>query len=269
MAQAPWHAADYKYRALICIPVASTTADHVTIIPPAEYDPFWAQVQSTGFDVRFYDANGVAKDHNRTSWTYASRSALFTVEYADYTLATDNTEFMWMYWGYTSATDASTAVATVGGVADCLYIGQASPQRLVVARVNPPGATAPLTRIAKTSWEEIYVWFDLTEFQGDLAQGASYTRESSSFYLASVDWDSTAGTGVYSAGTRDAAMTTQADTAAYEHEGRVYVGVYVTGGTDGDDYTIVWRGVFSEPGNASGESVEARALLQVRDPDEV
>jgi hypothetical protein len=276
MAGVIWHAANYSYRALITVPTASTTADSFVWVPQAWWDAFWTTVLSTGFDVRFYDGNGGGPvQHERATWTYASKIASFEVLYADAFGATDYSEFYWVYWGFAAATDSSAATPTVGPVTETMAPILTPPAgRLVVARTSDPGAETPPARISKTTAETITVWWDITAMLGELGE-TFYTRKSAIYALLNVDWDAATGTGVYVGGVRDPAGapdTTQADTLAFEDaEGRTYIGITYTGGTDGGDYTASLRftvDAVSQGVGPTSQILEAVALIQVRNPSE-
>jgi len=279
MAQMHWHDTNYSKRMMICVPTPSAAAGpYISVTVPAWFDAFWNVIQSTGFDVRFYygaDSGGGTTAYNRSSWTYASRVGVFNVEINDYSGATDVSEYFWIYWGYASATDGSTAATTTNLVSHTIAVAQPRAEDTVLALREPPGTATPTQRIEKTSYEERLIWWDITEMLGR-SYSTGYGREASEFSLYSVEWDATAGTGVYVSGARDPAGapdTLQAITHMVETEdGRTYVGIFVEGGTAGNDYTFSLRLFLSFPPATSTAlydyKAEARCLLQVRDPAE-
>jgi hypothetical protein len=276
MAATRWHADGYSYRAAITVPTASLTADSLIWDPAAWFDPFWDNVLPTGYDVRFYDALGTLLQHERATWTYASRSASFEVAYADVSAAATNSELIWAYWGNASATDASAATPTVSSVVASMRIIDPTTQannRVVVALPEAPGNETPSQRISKTTWEQIMVWWDITDLLGDTGL-TSYDRPLPNYSLGYVYFDTSAGTGLYTGGTRDDATApdiVQGSTSINEANGRTYVGVWLTGGTVDTDHVLSLR-IALLPTDPivtwSTPLIEARALVQVRNPDE-
>lgn len=157
MAGPTWYDSNYLYRAPIVVDgsAASAGIKDANFAPHSTHE-FWLTVQSTGYDVRFTAEDGFSLlAYNRAAWNYSARSASFDIDSLVHH-TTNTMTVIWMYWGYSGATDGSTSPA----------IASALNAYIAAAGVTPPfgtiesetvGTTSPTIRIQKTSGETLGV----------------------------------------------------------------------------------------------------------------
>lgn len=223
-----WHDATQTKRASVAVWAGSAAAGtyDVTVAPPADFEEFWASVMSSGYDVRFYSADGTALAYNRSSWTYASRTASFRVT-GVVTDATNQIVQIFMYWG-ASTTDGSTSPSVGQGPLTSAFLYAATPAKVVNAGPQPAGATSPAVVLTKATGDTIWIWWDVASL---LLQRE--TRYNGFYSLEEVHrvTDVTITTG----GSAQAAMTSESATKI--KDGR-YIVTQHTAGTTATEYTV-------------------------------
>jgi len=116
-----WHKSDYSYR--IEWSVSNSNSFQVEdyrikfdIIDSTDYNTFWNTVQSSGYDVRWTDSNGNDLSFYRAVWDYSGKDADFWVVLPN--ISASGSITVYMYFGYASATDASSQANTCPGGID-------------------------------------------------------------------------------------------------------------------------------------------------------
>lgn len=246
----------YQFRALIT--VTSDGTDDVTITVPPDWDEFWDNIQSDGDDIRVTTFDGVTDiDYQWASFTYGTRTGVIEVDnYSSVTYAESGV--LWLYFGNAAATDGSASFTASTPVDGFIHLGR--PGNLVLdVTPDPPGATVPSQRIAKTSTAEIWVWWRLIDLE---KRSAPYNRSTSYEELKAVMHASVQTGGMDQSGMYDYNELRMVEGA----DGLTYIRSLILGGSDGTDYTITFNVV---TGNGSSTRTQtARALLEVRDPAE-
>ncbi|MCR4316855.1 MAG: DUF2341 domain-containing protein [Planctomycetes bacterium] len=110
-----WYDTAWPYRQPVTIDATANSADltdyQVTIDVDSSNADFWANVETTGFDVRFTDEDGTTVlTYFRDSWNYAGQTAKFFVKVPSIPVAT--TKDILMYYGNASAGDVSDDAGT-------------------------------------------------------------------------------------------------------------------------------------------------------------
>lgn len=236
----------------------------VRISIDAEHDEFWDNVRSDGFDVRFVNGSNFVETYKRTTWDYANKSAVFELNGITFLGVANEVNVRWMYWGNANAADGAslpTIGTTIPGV---VHLGR--PQGAIYqAQLPRPGATTPLDEFGKTTTDEMLIWCDLS----DILEKSSTPLNGHNGWEAphSLVMDVQQG-GVSQAGLFDAARCRFVELAP----GEIYVGLFVKGGTDANDYTIVPRIQTTHIHVLSTENyyreLYPRALLRVNDVNE-
>lgn len=156
-----WHLSTHTKRASVTAFNSGTAGNYdVTVAPAADFEEFWSSVLSSGYDVRFYSADGTALAYNRGTWTYASRAASFRVA-ALPSSAQNQAVHFFMYWGYSSATDGSTSASSGNLISSSAILYAATPAQVVNAGPQPVGATSPAVTITKSTGDTILLWWDV------------------------------------------------------------------------------------------------------------
>lgn len=244
-----WYNASWRRRRPIAVNNAAGAASpqDVTLTIPVEDDLFWNNVLSTGYDVRFAGADGsTLVAYKRTSWTYASRAAVFELSAL---VVETGACAAWLYWHNPQATDGATTPTIASAKTGTVFLGQ--PRGFAVA-VQPerPGATAPRQVFAKASADERWVWWD---FRDQLHPAASPIAGSKAWEeIRTVS-------AVQVLDDAEAAQAGMVDTSKTRLlEGRV--GTWLKGGTSGEDYVALCR-----VKTTLDRVLEARCRVRVRD----
>ena len=112
----------YRWPLAIAPGAAASTAIRVSVQPSPGLEKFWDAIDSNGYSVRFADATGGPLPFNRASWTYASRSAEFRVQFTTPSgTATADVHIIYMYVKKAAPPLADSSVADT---ASTMYAGQ-------------------------------------------------------------------------------------------------------------------------------------------------
>lgn len=198
-------------------------AEHKTL------DDFWDNIDASGEELRMVDPSGLVElDYQLISFSKANRTGTIRVEGFDF--SSNNQTMIWLYHDTVSAAgDGSTTVSSSNPGPGYAYTGR--PNRIVRNFTQRPGSTRPRSSISKGSDESIVVWFDLTDL----------LIRSVRPYNNRTIWEEPAGVKAQifnSAGAAQSAMIDKTRTLFVALRDRVAVTFWITGGTDGDDYTI-------------------------------
>lgn len=156
-----WYSSNYKHRTPISVDWSSWAAGatDVSVTVPSSFTLFWAVVQSSGYDVRFCSSDGeTLLAYNRGTWDYPTKSGVFRVSTLTPSQACQGV--IWMYWGYSSATDGSTAATANTPHTGRVYYLQPQPP---VCRAFPerPGAQRPVQAVPADTGMSRYYWVDV------------------------------------------------------------------------------------------------------------
>lgn len=257
-----WYDADWESRFPVLGKDATGSEDTRITIYPAMSD-FWANVDSSGDDIRVTDGGGVdLVDYELTTWSYAAKTAVVDLD----AINSDYSVF-WFYYNSAGASAASTTLAdAIGGAGqaddetDPLV---AATRRVVLVTARAPNTSAITDIFVKTSTERIMIWWDITD---QLAR-RSVEVEGSNF----LEEPSTLSYQVTTGGTPQAPMDGEPTIIQTDRgRGRIYVGTPVQAGSDGTDYTVelVINTVLGGSESTTNQTIEARCIVQVVDPDE-
>lgn len=115
----PWpQSSARKYRLAVAWKVDAT--DPVAVKLDPELADFWATVQSNGYDILVCDAQGVALAHQRTAWTYASKTGSVKIT-CPTVVSGAVVGVVYLYWG-AAATVSVDPSTTVSGTAEPGYV---------------------------------------------------------------------------------------------------------------------------------------------------
>jgi hypothetical protein len=129
----PWpQSSARRYRMAVSYLIDSGKPAAVKLDP--ELAELWATVQSDGYDLLCCDAQGVTLAHQRTAWTYASRTGAITIT-APTPPSGATVGVVYLYWG-PSATVAADPSTTVSGTTTPGYA--LPPATLPAAEVDVP-----------------------------------------------------------------------------------------------------------------------------------
>ena len=273
---AGWYDENYKYRAPITLFGVGAGSQDYEIEVPSSWDLFWDNIQSTGYDIRVCDADGVTLlTFDRDSFSYANKTLqieLDNVAEPGYGVAAVP-QYAWLYWGYAAAADAATSFAPASAVTGKIPFEQPPTVYTVVCGPQPQGQTKPSSVLTKASGETIFVYWDVTDI---LAQRQSASEGSQKYEFVGC----VTAYAVLLAGADQTTMRTAASAAGATNKirvlevgGRIYIRTDVIGGTDGTEYTLslTFTAVMNVVSSTiyDKRTLNVRALLNVRDVSEV
>jgi len=232
MAGPTWYDSNYLYRAPIVVDGSATaagTVDATLVIP--ETHPIWLTVQSTGYDIRFTTNNGYTTlAYNRRTWTYASRVGVIDIDSITHHV-TNTMTVIWMYWGYTGATDGSTSPAIASALNAYLFAG-APVAPVLNIQLEPVGVTSPTQLLQKTTAETLGICWLLPPL-----------------ILRTIPWQSSMtleGPRTLSSGGGIGLTHSTANLRLGEAQGRLFVRSLVSGGADGSNDDLYVQVVTTE-----------------------
>jgi len=272
-----WADSNYLYRAIVNADGsawAGGNADIDIALDPG-WDHFWDNIQADGDDIRIYGPSGVAYDYEWNGYNYTTKTG--TIEVDNYPVGAATLACLYLYYGYTAATDGSSSFVSASDVVG--YVTNIAPNGDVFqGRPEAPGVTIPLQRAGMSTTDAGYKWWDVTDSLTKAATPVNDHPDLFELYYIDLTAAGTAttaqylGSGVYSSGVKNDAATGEAYFRATLHGGRLYVGMWILGSalTDATDYELYLEWWTTAPANLGGvvTGYSARALLQVNDPDE-
>ena len=247
-----WYHSNWQYRLPVSVNnLGGASTIDVNVIPTGDVELFWSKVAATGNDVRFTASDGGTElAYNRASWGYAARSASFNVDSVTPS-SSDATVVIFMYFGYSAASDGSTSVTIASAKTSAIEVASPGTPRVNLIPFRP-GETLAQQKVTKAAAEQIDVWIDCRRaLQG---RSDAYSNSQRFEEIGHVTVAVEAG-GTDDAGRYDEALTTISDPG--------WVKVRVKGGSSGTDYTLVVT-----IGTSQTRVLEARAVVDVQDIDE-
>lgn len=135
----PWpQSSARRYRLAVTWKIDTTDPISVKLDP--ELSAFWSQVQSDGYDILVCDAKGADLAHQRTAWTYASKTGAVKITCPTGLPSGSVLGVVYLYWG-ASATVTSDPMTTVTGTAEDGYVIPDASLSAVGLGVVPPVAS--------------------------------------------------------------------------------------------------------------------------------
>ena len=199
---------------------------------------------------RFAQSDGTTiVAYNRSAWDYANRSATFQLD-AVQTLA-NATCAVYMYWGYSSASDGDSSPTIASAKTGEVEVGCPTVPMLQ-AQLDPFGNSNPVQRFQKTVAEVLDVWIDCRSFLAKRCVPNAGSKRYEELHAVSYS--------VETNGSAQASMIDQAYTRVLDPG---WVRVRVKAGSTGTSYTIIPKITTS-----LGRVVEARAIMKVTNTNE-
>lgn len=159
-----WYNADFKRRLPLVIDTSTTAKGTIefSFALPEDYDDFWDNVRSDGFDVVLADKNGEPFTFERFTFSTTTRTSLFRV--AGHTIDGNNVmHVIYVYWDNPDqSTDLSTSVTTTSPKTVYAYLG-APFGNIVNFQTRSGLSTVPTTIFQKDPDEKIDIWFPISQ----------------------------------------------------------------------------------------------------------
>lgn len=251
-----WYNENWKSRYPIAVNIlggAETSGSHdVEIIFPSDWDEFWENIRSDGFDIIATDSMGTLQTFRRFTFNYTNRS--LTLHLQNVTFANQNSiNIVYVYFNNPDqSSDLSSAFSASSPKSGKIYLNAPS-NRIVSNPSQSVGSTTPAYVFSKVSTDELYVWFRVGSLLA--SRIAPYNDK---LDLESVDYIKIES--LDSSGTNDTGRYNDANTVVIPS----YIGVAVKAGNNNNDYAICCniKTVATGPFN---QSISLRALIQIRD----
>ena len=157
-----WYSTNYTMRVPISVPVLGGSgtpgAYDMSWTVPKDWDLFWDNIRSDGFDVIVTDADNSIATFKRASFTYSTR----TLDMAVDNLTVDNNDsvnLLWMYFSYSGASDLASVFTPSSPKSGLLFLGQ--PNNRIVEYINPQSTatSTPQVTFSKATDESVFIWF--------------------------------------------------------------------------------------------------------------
>lgn len=254
-----------KRLAVACQTIATSGTDaSIYLAIPVTWDDFWSVIDSSGEEVRFTDADGVTLcDYEIDSFTLSTRTAAYNLEPGYNASQVAGTMIAWLYYdpiGSPSDLSTSLGVQTENGRIS-LTDPELLPDQVVVATRPAPGTSEPADTVTKAAAEDILVWFRFDQLLAKRTGSQLASDRDDYEELQAIQVEVLNSGGTDQSGMRSDAL----NRAVYTQDGRLYLGVYVTGGSDGTDYTVRVEATTSYDSQATVRTLEAVCKLEVRD----
>ena len=250
-----WRAEADRYRAPLSVDHTAGGAGTIDASGAlaASWDHFWANVQTTGNDVRITEADGITLVTFDLQ-AFNATTRVCTVEIDNFTPPGAGMLCLWAYWGDAALASGTPVFVPVAPKALHVDVGQPASPLVVVRTEQRPQDTTPLSVIAKTTDSSLYIWWD---FSGILQRRLRQSQKSSELECISyVSGVTVALNGADQAGMKDVTKT------RFEGgpDGRAYVKTYLTAGVNNTDYIATVTVVTTESRTLAG-----KAKIFVRD----
>jgi hypothetical protein len=227
-----------------------------TCLLPKDWDLFWNNVKAAGADIRVTDADGftlLTYDLNG----FNSSTRTLTIEIDNYVSpSATSMVVVWLYWGNSAATDASTVFAPAAAKTGTVN-PSGPPKPIWKTAPERPGEVRAKQQMSKAAAEVVFVTFD---FSDEMIKRVSPLADS--YLLEEIDYFACT---VELAGVNQTAMV-DLPTQRLVHP--YYVIGHIKGGTDAIDYRIKCRITTTDPAGRN-RVLERVVWLKVRDVDEV
>ena len=249
-----WYSSDYKNRYPVAINVLGGPetggAHDVRIVVPKDWDDFWNNIRSDGFDIILTDANGNQQVFTRSTFNFANRSLTLDGQNCFF-LNQNSISLMYIYFNNPAqSTDLSGTFVVSTPKLGTLTFGRPS-QYAIGNLIQQQGNETPVATFQKTEDEEIYIWFRIGSL---LSKRISPYNEHIEYeevgYVQVESLDNT--------GTDDINRYTESDTRYIPG----WVGAKFKGGTNNTSYTLNVKVVTTSIGLT--QLYNARALLRIR-----
>lgn len=261
-----WYNPEFTRRAIITIPNSTGALADVDIDIPRSWDQFWDVIDSSGNELRVVDADSQTllsySVDDGSGGAFNKASQLGRIRIDGWNPPGAGTYAIWLYWRSTSVLGSGAVSTTISGSIPG-YIELSRPHDLVYQyKLQATSAGRPRDILVKTSGETREVWIEVTHALAPSRGGLNESRTYEEVTYATTQVLTTAGSdtpAMYS----DTKLRFVYD----ERQGRTYVKLYITGGTDGTEYTIAPLIRTTRPGE-SGEvhqTLQPRIGLAVRD----
>ena len=164
-----WYSSSYKRRYPITVNVlggAETSGSHdVQIVFPSDWDDFWENIRSDGFDILLTDSLGTLQTFHRTTFNFANRS--LTLSGQSVTFANQNSmNLLYVYFNNPDqSSDLQSAFVPSTPKTGKIYLN-APANRIVAQPSQRTGSTTPDYIFSKTSDDELYIWFRVSSLLG-------------------------------------------------------------------------------------------------------
>ncbi len=159
-----WYNADFKRRLPLVIDTSTTGKGTIefSFVVPTDYDDFWENVRTDGFDVVLTNKEGAIFTFERFAWNKTTRSSLFRV--AGFSMSEGNVmHVIYIYWDNPDqSSDLSTTVSTTSPKTTLAYLG-APFGNIVNVGSNQGLSTVPTTIVQKDADEKIDIWFPVSQ----------------------------------------------------------------------------------------------------------
>lgn len=233
---------------------ASAATGDVQILIPDTFSPFWEKIDASGYELRVTAADGVTVlSYKLASFNKTTRAGYIQID--DFAPAEATVCQVWLYFDMSGAPDKSTAFVYAASKTGYIYLGAPGPA--TPALPERPGDAVPRDALAKVAAESRWFWFDFgPRLQRRFVAFDGYDQWEE---IYSVSYDVQAG------GVSQAAMITATSPKIV---GGRFVQVLVAAGTSGTDYTLICTAKTRYPPDLTGQTLQARALLRVKDPKE-
>lgn len=223
-----WWDDDFPFRVSVMLDGSFSGANRDGEISiPTDWDEFWDNVGDTtnGYDIVIVDpGTNQPATFQLQSFTFANRDCVIEL---DGLAVQYEARHFWLYWGYASATDASTTFTPAGTIQNG-YVELGGPARAdlyVTAGADAVGSQPPY-ELVKHSAEDATIWVDFGPLLRTRLRAHNGSKGFETIDYASYE--------VEDAGTP--APSLKNDAGIRILAGRL-VGFPITGGTAGTDYT--------------------------------
>ena len=169
-----WFHKDWHFREAVAVhnTTSSTTIDFSFVVS-SDFQRFWLNLASNGYDVRVTASDGVTElPFNYTGFNYSNRT--LTVNVNDYALPGGNnavsgkTNVVWLYWGYDNgangtASDATSSFSLANAITtSSIEIGLVgrSGCPIIACKTGPSTLTTPGQEVGLRAGEQKHVWWD-------------------------------------------------------------------------------------------------------------
>tara|TARA_Y100000593_G_scaffold95042_1_gene198745 strand:+ start:3224 stop:3994 length:771 start_codon:yes stop_codon:yes gene_type:complete len=250
-----WYSSEWKRRYPIGVDVlggAETSGSHdVQIVFPSDWDDFWDNIRSDGFDIIVTDSMGTLQTFHRTSFNFSNRA--LTLSAQSVTFANRNSiNIVYVYFNNSDqSSDLQSAFVPSGPKIGKVFLNAPS-NRIVSQPSQKTGSTTPNFIFSKTSDDEVYIWFRVASLLA-----SRIVPYNDKLDLESIDYIKIQS--LDSAGSNDAARYNESLTVVIPG----YVGVSTKAGSNNTDYTVVCE--IRTVATNFNQTISLRALLQIRD----
>lgn len=255
----------YRFPVAVYNSIATANRDVQVTIPP-ELDQFWENIDSSGFEIRVTDSDGVTLlEYNWASspaFNKTNRVGVLEVYggsgSVNWSAQTGAVNLLWVYVQDADATDGSTA----GTLSSALtgYVTAAAPRDTILAGAPPAGRSTPPARRSQRTTDKRGYWFRLDD---------SVLRSARQAYNGHGQWEEVDYVTVAASTNGSGSLTPDLAAVRFVYDRGFYIQAVVSGGTDANDYTLLNTITTTAPNDAADtQIVSGVALIQIRDADD-